>query len=448
MSPSMNSWLRGLRARWTKPEPVFLRPEGVRMASHDAPFADWCAENRGSVCALTISARLLHEMNFDAGLPLADDAARVAYARQQFTHYFGSQALRWAFAAWSGGASALHGVDLAVLREAAQASGIVLRSVEPFWAPLLRRLAVEEPDWLRAPRAALAWVEGAQLSWLTLDDGRLRGVRQSRLPAATQQALAEALSELRDGRAVVIAGYGLDAGATPIWPGTRVLGKLDETFADPAVFAAPQEAKGDLPRSDFLGQPLERSALAWPLAAVGAVVLGFALWNVSASFQQRQAAQQRVAALQSKQPLVPIAETARTAQTAPTSAPSRGAAAEVDARAREVQGLLQQAWEPLLANVEQAGAGSQINWLSLDMNAARNELRLEGLTQDKLVALQLVDRLSTAPGWSQVILGRFQNGEQGQGGQRFELNAHLSPLQLRAQLPPAPEAAAVAMGAR
>ncbi|HEY4080732.1 MAG TPA: hypothetical protein VGM81_08550 [Burkholderiaceae bacterium] len=447
----MNSWLRDLRARWTQAAPVFLRPEGVRMASHDAPFADWCAENRGSVCALIMSARLLHEMNFDAGLPLADDAARVAYARQQFTHYFGSQAQRWAFAAWSGGASALHGVDLAVLREAAQANDIVLRSVEPFWAPLLRRLAVEDPDWLRAPRAGLAWVEGAQLSWLTLEEGRLQGLRQSRLPAATQQALGDAVAELRDGRTVLVAGYGLDAGATPVWPGARVLGRLDEAFADPAAFAAQQEARADLPRPDFLGQPVERSALAWPLAAVGAVALGFALWTANASFQQRQAAEQRVAALQSKQPLTPLTSptpSAPLAQAAPVPAPSKGATAEVDARAREVQGLLQQAWEPLLANVEQAGAGSQINWLSLDMNAARNELRLEGLTQDKLVALQLVDRLNTAPGWSQVILGRFQNGEQGMAGQRFELNAHLSPPQLRAQLAPAAEPASVAMGAR
>ena len=444
MSPSMSSWLRDLRARWTQAKPVCLRPEGVRMASHDAPFADWCAENRGSVCALVISARLLHEMNFDAGLPLQDDAARVAYARQQFTHYFGSQAQRWAFAAWSGGASALHGVDLAVLREAAQANDIVLRSVEPFWGPLLHRLSVEEPDWLRAPRAALAWVEGTQLSWLTLEDGRVQGLRQSRLPVATQQALGDALAELRDGRTVLVSGYGLDAGATPVWPGTRVLGKLDEPFADPAAFAAQQDTRADLPRPDFLGQSIERSKLAWPLAAVGAVALGFALWTVTTSFQQRQAAEQRVAALQSKQPNAPLAPAV---QAAP-AAPSKGAAAEVDARAREVQGLLQQAWEPLLANVEQAGAGSQINWLSLDMNAARNELRLEGLTQDKLVALQLVDRLSTAPGWSQVILGRFQNGEQGLAGQRFELNAHLRPSQLQAQLPKAPDAAAVAMGAR
>ena len=443
MSPSMNNWLRGLRARWTKPEVVFLRPEGVRLASHDAPFADWCAENRGSVCALMVSARLLHEMNFDPGLPLPDDAARVAYARQQFTHYFGSQAQRWAFAAWSGGASALHGLDLSAQREAAQAHDVFLRSVEPFWAPLLRRLALEEPDWLRAPRAALAWVEGAHLSWLTLEDGRLQALRQSRLSAATQEALGDALAELRDGRTVLVAGYGLDAGATPVWPGTRVLGKLSDAFPEPALFTAPQESSAALPRPDFLGQPPERSALAWPLAAVGALVLAVAMWDATSSFQHRQAAEQRVAALQSKQQAAPAVQAA-----APAPTPARGSTVETDARAREVQALLQQAWEPLLANVEQAGAASQINWLSLDMNAARNELRLEGLTQDKLVALQLVDRLNTAPGWSQVILGRFQNGEQGLAGQRFELSAHLSPSQLKSQLAQVAPPAAIAMGAR
>ena len=106
--------------------------------------------------------------------------------------------------------------------------------------------------------------------------------------------------------------------------------------------------------------------------------------------------------------------------------------------AAEVQALLQQNWEPLLANVEEAGASlpaGQLSWLSLDYSAGRNELRLEGLVQDKAVALQLVDRLAAAPGWDNVVLSRFQNGEQGLAGQRFELGARLQTERLKAALP-------------
>ena len=418
MSPSMNSW-RAWRARWARPQTLVL--EGV------AEFADWCAAHPYSACALVVPARALHEMSFEAGLPLPDDAARLSYARQQFTHYFGAQAQRWAYAAWSGGASALHGVDLAALREVAQKYGVHLQRIEPFWAPLLRRLAVEEPDWLRAPRAALAWVEGGLLSWLTLDEGRVQALRQSRLAAATQQALGEALAELRDGRQVLVAGQGLDAGASPVWPGVRVLGSLGAAQVDAALFEATQEPRTPLPRPDFLDRSKLRSALAWPLAAVGVVLLALAGWQLAAAHQQREQAAQTLAALQARRPLAVVVA-------APAPAPARSSTADADARAREVQALLLEAWEPLLANVEQAGVAAQLSWLSLDLNAARNELRLEGLTPDKLVALQLVDRLNLTPGWSQVMLGRFQNGEQGLPGQRFELSARLDPARMQDQL--------------
>lgn len=417
MSPSMNSRWRSWRARFARPQTWVL--------TGPSEFADWCAAHPCSACSLVVPARLLHEMSFEAGLPLADDAARQAYARQQFTHYFGAPAQRWAYAAWSGGASALHGVDLAALREAAQKQGVYLNRVEPFWAPLLRRLAVEEPDWLRAPRAALAWVEGSLLSWLTLEEGAVRSLRQSRLSAATQQSLGEALAELRDGRSVLVAGFGLDGGATPVWPGVRVLGSLSSAEAGAALFETTQESRALLPQPDFLDRANERSPFAWPLATVGALLLALAGWNVAAAYQQREQATQKLAAVQAHRP---VAVTA-----APAAAPVRSSTAESDARAREVQGLLQEAWQPVLAEVERAGAQSQISWLSLDLNAARNELRLEGLTQDKLVALQLVDKLDTMPGWSQVMLGRFQNGEQGLAGQRFELGARLDPARMQAR---------------
>jgi hypothetical protein len=73
-------------------------------------------------------------------------------------------------------------------------------------------------------------------------------------------------------------------------------------------------------------------------------------------------------------------------------------------------------WEPLLTRVETVGAEAKtIAWLGLDASAGRGELRLEGLTPDKLLALQLAEQLGTTPGWRQVVLSRFSAAETGPG---------------------------------
>ena len=88
--------------------------------------------------------------------------------------------------------------------------------------------------------------------------------------------------------------------------------------------------------------------------------------------------------------------------------------------------LLAMPWEPLLTRVETVGADAQtIAWLGLDASAARGELRLEGLTPDKLLALQLAEQLGTTPGWRQVVLSRFSVAETGLAGQRFEITARV-----------------------
>ena len=423
----MNSpWHERLRARLATPQPLFLDADGA------ARFAALAA---GSAVDVIVSARLLHELVCEPGLPLDSEPALQAYARQQFGHYFGASAQRWPLASWSAdyqkGATALHGLDWAALAQAADAAGVCVRRVQPAWAPLLQRLAVEEPDWLRAPTAALAWVEGQVLTWLVLEGGQLLRLRQLRLPTATQAAvgvvLGEALAELREGASVLVLGYGLDAGATPVWPGVRVLSRLDGAAPDLAWFALATEANAALPQPDFLGPRVVRARLAWPLALVGGLALILAFGGLWASHQGLTQAQQRLALMSGAAP----------AKTVVAAKP--GAAQALDTRAAsEVQALLQQAWEPLLANVEQAGLQApqgQLSWLGLDYSAGRNELRLEGLTQDKLAALRLVDRLSAAPGWQGVVLSRFQTGEQGLSGQRFDLSARLSPALLKLELP-------------
>lgn len=426
---SPSSLQRRLAARFARPQRLFLTGREA--------LADWLAAHPGTALELVVSARLSHELVCEPGLPLADDAALQAYARQLFGHYFGAAAKGWPLAAWfSGaqkGATALHGVDGVALRQLAAEQDVELRRVQPAWAPLLHRLAVEEPDWLRAPTAALAWVEGQVLTWLLLVDGQLQSLRQVRLPAATQAALGETVAELRSSNeAVLLLGYGLDAGATPVWPGVRVLSTLDGEAPELGWFDVPAEAPKTLPQPDFLGPRLQRSRLAWPLAATGLLVLAMAAAGLQDSRQALAEARERndsLSAAVSREPRAPAVVAAGRAPSA------RTAELEQLRSAAEVQALLQQGWEPMLSNVEQAGS-AQLSWLGLDYSAGRNELRLDGLTQDKGAALQLVDRLAAAPGWHNVVLSRFQTGEQGLSGQRFELSARLRSDLLKPELAP------------
>ena len=167
------------------------------------------------------------------------------------------------------------------------------------------------------------------------------------------------------------------------------------------------------PQSDILPRSA-RSPLAWPLAATGALVLAAAAWSAVDSHRgldAAQAARDRVAQL-------------RPAAKAP---PRRTAAAAAENRsAAEARALLAMPWEPLLTRVETVGADARtIAWLGLDASAGRGELRLEGLTPDKLLALQLAEQLGATPGWGQVVLSRFSAAETGLTGQRFEISARV-----------------------
>ncbi|MEJ6007980.1 hypothetical protein WG899_20710 [Paucibacter sp. AS339] len=473
-------WRRRVAARLARPQALFLSPEGVQ-AYGDKPqaFADWCRAHAGQAAELSVSAKLLHELVCEAGLPLADEAQLQAYARQLFGHYFGAPAKSWPLATWrvaspgvgSGpateqcGAVALHGPAGAQLQACAAMHEVHLSRVQPAWAPLLRRLVAEQPEWAQTPSAALAWVEGQVLTWLQLRDGRLQGLRQLRLAAATQAALGETLAELCGAggagaiKSVLVCGYGLEpATSAPSWPGLRVLGRLDGSAPEPGCFEERKpDAKSGLPRPDFLGLRLPRSPLAWPLAGLGGLALLAGLWCAVGSQQGLRQAQARQQALSAEAAQELGKPAAAKVSLAPARQAARGSAnsAESDAlrSATEVQALLLHPWQAVLANVEQAGAGAgneggadagaaslALNWLALDYNAGRQELRLEGLAADKLPALQMVDRLSAAPGWQAVMLSRFQNGEQGLVGQRFEVSAKLRPAALRLELPPMPAA--------
>ncbi|MBI3350642.1 MAG: hypothetical protein HY020_26030 [Burkholderiales bacterium] len=359
-----------IAARLAKPRPLFVTPGG-------AEFEAWCRECPGTAVELVVSARALHEMVVEPGLPLAGLDAVQAYAQQQFAHYFGGAAQRFAIAPWqlgeAAGASALHGLDLAGLRAQAQAARVHLAAVRPAWAAWLASL----PAATRSASGRAVWHEAGVAVVIQLDRGRVTGLQSRRL-----QHLAD---------------LGLDM---PLAVGTP----------DGQLLPQPGPAT---PQSDFLPRSA-RSPLAWPLAATGALVLATAAWSAVDSHRgldAAQAARDRVAQLR------PAAK-APPRQTAAAAAENRSAA--------EARALLAMPWEPLLTRVETVGADARtIAWLGLDASAGRGELRLEGLTPDKLLALQLAEQLGATPGWGQVVLSRFSAAETGLTGQRFEISARV-----------------------
>lgn len=375
MSPSMSERLRQhLSARLARPRRVFVTPGGDE-------FAAWCREHPGTAVELVVSARALHELVAEPGLPLAGLDAVQAYAQQQFAHYFGAAAQRFAIAPWQlgdrAGASALHGLDLAALQAQADAARVRLAAVRPAWAAWLASL----PAATRAASGRMAWHEGEVAVVVTLHQGRVVGLQSRRV---------HTLADLGD----------LSSGAL------LAVGTPEGDFA-------PQPGPA-MPLPDFLPRST-RSPLAWPLAATGALVLATAAWSAAESHRaldDAQAARDRVAKLR---PAV-----------APRPTP-RGRAEPAENRAAlEARALLGMPWEPLLSRVEATGAEAKaIAWLGLEASAGRGELRLEGLTPDKLLALNLAEQLGATPGWRQVVLSRFSAAEAGLTGQRFEISARV-----------------------
>lgn len=432
----MSRWMNSLRTRLARP----------RLAWLDAAGLDALAAQPGQALDLVLSERLAQHLVCEPGLPLADDDALRAYARQLLSHYFGAAAQRWPLAPWraaeAAGASALHGLDLAGLRATLAARQVALRGLRPAWAALLQALAPQHPDWASAPHAALAWVEGGLLSWLELRAGRVQALSHQRLAAPTLEALLEALAErCSPGLVTLLLGYGLDGAELPGLPGLRQLAPLDGKAPRIDWFDRPGQQWPQAPRPDFAQPDGQRSArLAWPLALCGALVLATAAWSAWQGHQHLVQAREQWTGLQARQ--------SRQAPTAPVGKTGNRTAANQEqerqrAAVAELQALLLQPWGALLANVEQAGMSTEpgrsgtLSWLGLDYAAARRELRLEGLAGDQALALQLVERLSAAPGWNEVVLSRFQTADvtgQGPRGQRFDLTAKLRPELLREDL--------------
>jgi len=208
--------------RW-RGHDLLLREGGLWDGNQAWPdFAAWCSEHRGRRCRLWLSSALLHELVCDRTLPLADDAAALAWARPVLQHYHGDAALAWPLAAWQQGrrrgVSALHGVSLDDVRSAAQRAGVRLQAVMPWWSLLLQQ-ALRRHRALRGPQAQLLVMEGDRIAALGLEQGRLAQLELRRLDTGATDMLApwcgtSTLPTLLLGR----SGPGpLNAGSGPEW---------------------------------------------------------------------------------------------------------------------------------------------------------------------------------------------------------------------------------------
>ena len=200
---------------------------------HHASFEAWCQAHAGRACNLVLSGWLVHELLLDRDLPLADDPARLAYARGVLRHYHGEPAQQWPLAAWQAagrrGISALHAVSLHTLQAQARQAGVGLRSVRPWWSVALALALQQWPPLASAEAARLLVVDGRLVTQIDLTRGALVGLRQRRLAVATLEALY-ALADDASGTVCCALGHGLllpaAGGATLPGLGITVLGSL------------------------------------------------------------------------------------------------------------------------------------------------------------------------------------------------------------------------------
>lgn len=207
---------------------------GRRYASSDA----WLVDHAGCKVRLVLSTALTHQLVAnDPALPLEDIEALLAWARHQFVHYHGAAAQQWPLSAWLNGeqrgASAVHGIDLDALVRRAGASGVRVRSVQPWWAVALQTATLQAPALAVADPAELWIVEGARATRVRCGRGRVRQIEQHWLAQPEPAELAALMTGAGvPPRSCWVLGYGLRPGDVAV-PGVRVLGVLHEEHPAP-----------------------------------------------------------------------------------------------------------------------------------------------------------------------------------------------------------------------
>lgn len=175
----------------------------------------WLAAHPGVSVHVALSGRLVHPvLSRQEALVHAGAQDRLAWARQQFLHFHGSDAATWPLALWCQppvvAAVALHGVDMAAWQAASAQHGCQILSVQPWWAHLPDVRSDVRPEvrpdaspvanpsgshakaWPGLGAAGLLAVEGASAgapgavhaTWMGFEQGRLVSLEQRRAEGA------------------------------------------------------------------------------------------------------------------------------------------------------------------------------------------------------------------------------------------------------------------------
>lgn len=186
----------------------------------------------------------------------------------------------------------------------------------------------------------------------------------------------------------------------------------------PARWARPRPpATAAWPQPDFAPRRPRAGAVAWGLAAAGALVLGtagvdaLALHDATVAAQEDLARWERAARQQRRTALPARPATAL----AKTEEPARR-------RAWQVAAALGHPWPALFAATD-APAEAGLQWQRLQHDAASGELLIEGRAPQPLAALPLVERLTWQAGWQDVVLVRLERRDG--DAARFEIHAKL-----------------------
>ncbi len=296
----------------SRTEKLLLTADGAVDAQGNTwpDFAAWCAAHPGTRVALLAGPDRVHSLRVPDDLPLADDAARLGYARLQFTHYFGPAAQTWPLAAWALGVCALADGDLGALQATAAAHRVRLMSMRPSWA----LAPVDDGD--------TALLEGDLLTWLRRRDGRLVELQQ-------RHADDELLQQLQ---------------------GARVL-RADALLGGAGNDEAP----------DFIAQPSRARPLIWAWAATAAAACVLVALQAQSQHDEALRLQEQAAVLD---------RLARPAVATKARPPNPAARSRAWATALQ----LGTDWGALWSDVEHAlPPGLQLAALDLDRSALRLE---------------------------------------------------------------------------
>ncbi len=191
------------------------------------------------------------------------------------------------------------------------------------------------------------------------------------------------------------------------------------------------------PEPDFLPGKPRAPAMAWLWVAAGAISLAVAAGDVGDLRERIEQAQYRVA--RSQHALEASAARPGRGTPGPVSVAAPGRAlrnttpfddVKAMARAARLEQRIDHPWNRLLPSIE-AATPADIQWLSMEHDVDRPEIRLEGVATDVHVALGFVAALSAQGVWSNVALAEVRHAGAADAvasGLVFDVAACIAPI--------------------